>query len=460
MIDESLSSVKTENHIISSESYDYQGSQDCNESALVDLNNLLEAYYKSRKGSRWKHQVQQFELHLFSNLMSIHNDLMEDVYQFSPTNEFVLNERGHIRFVTASHVRDRVTTHVLCDEVLNPTLLKYLIYDNGASQTGKGIDFSRRRLMTHLHRYYNHYGTNEGYILLMDFSKYYDNIWHSILLDRFKTYITDPVALKYIEQLLHREEIDVSYMDDSEYAICMTELFNSIDYQSIDRSLRTGEKMMAKHLEIGDQLSQIAALIYPIPFDNFVKIVKGNKFYARYMDDSYVLHPDKLYLKELLAEMIEQATNLGIRVNEKKTHITKLSDHWRFLQIRYCLTDTGKVYTQINPKRIHAMRRKLKALARQIEPSEFENLYKSWICAHRKYMSAIQIQQMDQLYSELMEVCKEWSRLLLQMEPSSTTSRLTATTTFPLSRSVKQPLLMASPKWSFQTTNRKPRIMT
>lgn len=46
----------------------------------------------------------------------------------------------------------------------------------------KDISFTRKRFEQHLHEYYRKYGTNNGYILLIDFSKYYDNIRH--LLDR------------------------------------------------------------------------------------------------------------------------------------------------------------------------------------------------------------------------------------------------------------------------------------
>ena len=59
----------------------------------------------------------------------------------------------------------------------------------------------------------------------------------------------------------------------------------------------TGERMMKKHLNIGDQVAQTAGIAYPIPIDNYIKIVKGMKFYARYMDDSYIIHESKEYLQ-------------------------------------------------------------------------------------------------------------------------------------------------------------------
>ena len=97
---------------------------------------------------------------------------------------------------------------------------------------------------------------------------------------------------------------------------------------------------------------------------------------------------------------------LGITVNTKKTRICKLSDYWRFLQIQYSLTDTGRVIQKINPKRLTAMRRKLKKLAYILTEDEFNNLYKSWFKSYSKIMSKQQRKNMNNLFEELKEVNK------------------------------------------------------
>ena len=50
-------------------------------------------------------------------------------------------------------------------------------------------------------------------------------------------------------------------------------------------------------LGIGSQVSQICGLFYPSRIDNYCKIVKSLKYYGRYMDDIYIIHPDKKYLQ-------------------------------------------------------------------------------------------------------------------------------------------------------------------
>lgn len=380
--------------------YDSEGYQ----REIFDGNALFEAYKRAKKGSDWKPQVQRFEMTYLLELSRIQRELKEMTYEFLPSTQFVLNERGKTRVIRGEQIQDRIVKHTLCDEVLNPAVKNFLIYDNGASLVGKGIAFTRKRLLTHLRRYYAQHHSNDGYILLIDFSKYYDNIRHDILMELIKKYVTDEHSLWLLQKTVDRSKVDVSYMSDEEYENCLDILFNSLLYQEIDQRLLTGEKFMGKHLNIGDQVAQTAGIAYPIPIDNFVKIVKGVKFYGRYMDDSYAIHESKEFLEELLKGIVEIAGNLGITVNLKKTRICKLSDHWRFLQIQYSLTDTGRVIQKINPKRLTAMRRKMKKLAPKLTEKEFTDFFRSWFKNHYKIMSRYQRNNIETLFNQLKEV--------------------------------------------------------
>lgn len=372
---------------------------------IFDGNSLYDAFVRAKQGSDWKPQVQQFEMTYLLGLSKMQGELESMTYEFLPSQEFVLNERGKTRYISGEQIPDRIVKHALCDECLSPNIRKYLIYDNGASLKGKGIDFTRKRLLVHLRKYYQQHQSNEGYVLLIDFSKYYDNIRHDKLMELFEKYIDDEHALWLLRKTIDRSKVDVSYMTDEEYAVCLDTLFNSLEHSQIDRSLLTGEKFMAKHLNIGDQVAQVAGIAYPIPIDNYIKIAKGVKFYGRYMDDSYVIHESKEYLEALLQDIIRIANSIGITVNTRKTRICKLSEYWRFLQVQYSLTDTGRVIQKINPKRLTAMRRKMKKLCYVLTPTEFEDWYKSWFKGHYKIMSKLQRQHLDELFKELKEVC-------------------------------------------------------
>lgn len=371
---------------------------------IFDGNLLYESFQRAKQGSEWKPQVQRFEMNYLIELSNLQRELESGDYTFQSSVEFTLHERGKKRRITGEQIKDRVSKHGLCDEILTPAVRKYLIYDNGASVKGKGIDFTRKRLLTHLRKYYQTHHTNDGYILLIDFSKYYDNIRHDRLMEQFEKYIKDEKALDFLRKVIDRSKVDVSYMTDEEYAGCMDTVFNSLDYQEVDKSLLTGEKYMYKHLNIGDQVAQIAGIIYPIPIDNYVKIVKGVKFYGRYMDDSYAIHESKEFLEGLLQGIMEIAKELGITVNTRKTRICKLSSLWRFLQVQYSLTDTGRVIQKINPKRLTTMRRKMKKLVYILPEKEFDDWFNSWFQNHYRIMSKQQRANMNTLHNQLKEV--------------------------------------------------------
>ncbi len=382
--------------------HDVTSYENCNyQREIYDGNALYDAYRNAKKGSDWKPHVQQFEMNHLFELAKMQSELKNSIYEFLPNTEFVLSERGKTRVIHGEQIQDRVVKHALCDEILTPEIEKYLIYDNGASIKGKGVDFTRRRLEAHLHRYYMQNKNNDGYILLIDFSKYYDNIQHEILMDQFKKYIKDDLAIKLLEMTFDKAKIDVSYMNDVEYSNCLDVLFNSLDYQNIDKSLLTGDKFMQKHLNIGDQVAQIAGIMYPMKIDNYIKIVKGIKFYARYMDDSYIIHNDKAYLKLILKDIIEIAGSIGITVNTKKTRICKLSTYWSFLQTQYALTETGRIIKKIRPEKLTKMRRKMKKLANKMDSKEFKNWYDSWFYNHYKLMSKQQRKNMNELFEKL-----------------------------------------------------------
>ena len=374
---------------------------------VYDLNSLYNAYLAAKKESDWKPQVQKYEMDFLPRIVESKSDLKNRTYKSKESTEFIIRERGKTRPITGLQMSDRVIRHSLCDNVLTPSLLNYMIYDNGASLKNKGIDFSRERFEKHLHMYYREHGSNDGYVLLMDYSKFYDNIPHETAYNAVAKHVKDDFSLWLLKCVFDNFKIDVSYMDDDEYANCMNAPFDSAKYRlNIPKSKHTGEKYMYKSVNIGDQCSQIIGINYPTPIDNFSKRVKGQKYYGRYMDDSYVIHESKEFLYNLSLEVIEKAKELGIILNQKKTRIVKLSDYYKFLQISYSLTDSGRLIRKINPKRIVDMRRKLKKLNTMVKngertQEEVENMFKAWMGSHCHLMSKLQRDNLNLLYYDL-----------------------------------------------------------
>lgn len=343
------------------------------EEIVCDANNLYKAYKASIKGSKWKETTQKFMINFLRYLIAIQDDLLNRTLQNGPAEEFSLSERGRVRPITSIRIRDRIVRHVLCDEVLLPEVRKHIIYDNGASIKDRGISHQRDRFEVHLRRYYKLYG-NEGWILFGDFSKFYDNIIHEIAKRELLKLFDDDEFIDWLLTLIFDGfKIDVSYMSDEEYASCMEDTFNKLDYREIPKSQLTGEKWMYKSVNIGDQMS-----------------------------------PSKEELQDLLENICVIAKELGIHINMKKTRIVKISSTYKYLQIRYSLTKDGKIIKRINPTRVTTMRRKLKKLAVKVQNGEIpyehvENMFRSWMGSFYKLLSRQQRQNLISLYEELFD---------------------------------------------------------
>lgn len=353
---------------------------------FYDANAIYEAGKKAIKGAPFKYQSHLFEMNQLLETAELQKKLIEGKYRHSKGRKFIIKERGKIRHITTDNMVDKTINHILCDNVLSKAISPYLIYDNGASQKGKGVSFHRKRLETHLHRYYRKHKNNEGYILLIDFSSYYASIPHKLCLQN--TY-----------NLLKKADKD-------EAKITLWILSNLFEIFNIDNKNNRG-------VDIGSQPSQNIGISYPIPIDNYIKIVKGVKHYGRYTDDLYIIHEDKEFLKKLLKDIKLIADKLGLIINPKKTHLCKLSQPFRILQIQYQLTETGRLIKKIHPKAITRERRKLKAYKRLLDKKrlsygEIENSFKSWMAGNYKNMSRLQISNMSQLYYDLFKRRVTW----------------------------------------------------
>lgn len=380
-----------------------------------DMNVLYDAFRAAMKGSSWKNEPQKFERDFLSQLVQIHDELEDRTYKTLPTNEFITYERGKERLIHGGRMRDRVVRHALCDNVLNEMMKPYIIHNNSASQKNKGVDFARRQFEYDLHNYWLEHRTNDGWVCFIDFSKFYDNIRH----DKVKEMICPKIdghSAWLFSSIIDNFQVDVSYMGDDQYQNCLLDKFDSIEYyKAIPKELRTGKKYMSKSVDIGDQVSQSIGVFYPTEIDNYITIVRGHRRVGRYMDDINIIHHDRGYLEDTLKGICEIADRLGLYINHRKTRVCKLSGIYTYLQMRYSLTETGRVIRRINPKAVTRQRRKLKAYRNLMDKGELpyktvKDEYKSWMAKYTHYMSKLQIRNMKQLYYQLFKEDPRWKK--------------------------------------------------
>lgn len=337
--------------------------------SVFTYNHLFDAYKKCRRNVRWKSSTQKYIANAPLNVFETYQRLHNGTFKSDGFYEFDLYERGkprHIRSVTMS---ERVVQRCLCDYSLVPVLTNTFIYDNGASLKHKGYSFAVNRIIRHLHWHYRNYG-NTGYILLFDFSSFFDSIPHTL--------IKGVLAKEYTDKRL----------------IALTEHF-------IDMFGDIG-------LGLGSQISQVLALASANGLDHFIKEELRIKCYGRYMDDGYLIHHDKQYLIECLERLKQKCDELGLNLNLKKTRIVPINKDFQWLKIKFRLTDSGYIVKRIWRKSVVRMRRKMKKLKKKLDAgliafSDIVASYESWK-SHTLNLNVYKtISSMNKLYFTLFQ---------------------------------------------------------
>jgi len=288
--------------------------------AIFTYDNLYDSYEKAIKGVKWKLTTQSFMLNACCRVARIYNDIQSGKFQNGQMHFFKVCERGKTRNISALPLKDRIVHKCLCDNYLTPLLRKSLVYDCGATLKGKGLSFTRKRVVTHMQKYYRKYG-NKGYVLKADFHNYFESIDHDILFNQLSKVIDDEETLNFIKYIIPDK---------------------------------------IKGLGLGSQVSQICALYYVSSIDHYFKEKMRFKFHGRYMDDLYIISHSKSQLYEAKMYLKDALLILGIELSDKKTQIYKLENGFVFCKCRYILTTTGKVLKLIASKTISSFNRKIK----------------------------------------------------------------------------------------------------
>ena len=356
---------------------------------------MYDASYKVCRNVRWKDSTINFEENRIETILKTEADLRAFEYEQLVFSCFSIIERGKPRDIRACHINDRLVQNALCEQVLLPELTPRFIYDNCATLKGKGIDFAR-----------------------IDIRKYFDSIDHAALKRAAKRLIKDKKVYRLccylIDTFSFKLTKDKEPISGKTYYVSKRHKYERIKATQFKPGRKYYEYEQ-KSLGLGSQTSQLFALLALNEVDHFIKEELHIKYYGRYMDDLYLLHNDSKYLAECEKKIETRLNKQGLRMNKKKTTITRISPihedkvrhaPFKYLKWNFYLTDSNHIIQIPFKKKIAHQRRKLKKmhalwLQGKIKTEEIQRSYQGWRAHINKGTCFYIIQDMDNYFSSL-----------------------------------------------------------
>lgn len=310
---------------------------------VIDFNNMYRAFRKAKCGKGYKKSSAKFNLSALDGVNALINQLKNKTYRISGHTELKVYEPKE-RVIQTTSFKDKVIQHSLCDNVIMPRLQKVFIYDNCAGQKGKGTLFGLDRLSEQMQQFHRKYGFN-GYILKCDITKFFYNISHDQLKDI------------------------VNYHFGYDRDVCwLCNLF-------IDST-------EGKGIPLGNQINQGFALLYLDGMDKLIKHELGIEYYGRYMDDFYLMHPSKEYLKYCLDVITSYLETLDLTLNGK-TQIFPFKNGVSYLGFHTYVTPNGVLIRKLKNQNKRNAQKKFLRMAKlvtgeKLSMQKFQASYRAW----------------------------------------------------------------------------------
>lgn len=204
----------------------------------------------------------------------------------------------------------------------------------------KGTDFGLNCLKSQMYLAYNKYGF-DCWIVKADIRKYFYSINHNKLKDIVKYFIEDNKVFDLCEKFIDSTD-DIG-------------------------------------LPLGNQISQVFALLNLSGLDHFITGELGVKYYGRYMDDFYLIVQSKEYAKHCLDSIYEFVDTLNLELNEK-TQIIPFKNGLKFCGFHVYVTKNGKVIQKLSNEKKRSAKKKYKKMAKLVNNGKMSNekFYKSY----------------------------------------------------------------------------------
>ncbi|MEK7567558.1 MAG: reverse transcriptase/maturase family protein [Patescibacteria group bacterium] len=275
---------------------------------IISVDNLLLAWQEFLRGKKHKKDVQEFQLNLMDNILSLHYDLKTKTYTHGGYSAFNISDPKP-RNIHKASVRDRLLHHAI-HRVLYPYFDQKFIYDSYSCRVGKGTHKAMNRFRSFAYKVSKN-NTKQCFVLKCDIRKFFASIDQEILLNILKKHITDKDTTWLLERVIN------SFSS-----------FSPLTYSNVLENIGIEEK----GLPLGNLTSQLLVNIYMNEFDQFIKHKLKIKYYIRYAGDFVILSQNKNQLLENIRYIVcFLEKELSLQLHPNKVFIKTLSSGVDFL---------------------------------------------------------------------------------------------------------------------------------
>ncbi len=269
---------------------------------IFTATNILKAYYDCRKTKRQTINAIKYELDLENNLAALKEVLLNKTYRPGRSICFVVTVPKP-REIFAASFGDRITHHVLINQVQEIWEKGIFIEDCYACRKGKGHHFGMLRVAEFV-KNYDYYGQ-------FDIRSFFSNINKSILYEIFSKVITAQNRPDWWkDEVLWLAKV-IIFNDPTQNYVYKGD-------PALKKLVPPGKSLFDQEMEIGMPIgnltSQFLANVYLNELDHFVKDDLDCQAYGRYVDDFLVFSNSK---SEIISWRNAMNKFLGERLNLK-----------------------------------------------------------------------------------------------------------------------------------------------
>ncbi|MDR3117946.1 MAG: RNA-directed DNA polymerase [Mediterranea sp.] len=354
------------------------------------LGDVFQAYFDARKHKRNTNSQLAFEMDCEHNLLELYEEIRQRTYTPSRAVCFLVHHPVK-REIFASQFRDRVVHHLLYN-YLAPIFESRLIYDCYSCRKGKGTSFGIDRFEHHVRSCSDNY-RKQAWVLKLDVKGYFMSInrhkLHTLVIAALEKYWMqrsddgrrkgDNMDKETILYLLHQ----TIYRDPTSNCEVRG---NRKDWNDLPPSKSLLRSPQGVGMPIGDLTSQLFSNVYMHELDVFVKRTLCCKHYGRYVDDFFIVHESKTYLKDLIPVIRDFLWDeLGLTLHPNKIYLQE------------CRKGTPFLGCVLKPYRRYAANRSIKSFNKAVnrmsetikeQNSQNRPMDKQWLVQQRSVLNS------------------------------------------------------------------------